>query len=200
MWVITYGDRVFPKAPWSYQLRSSPQQQTVSTFPGVTMTFVSMYINHKLRPTYRQWGHSLGERIANVVDADPAQREKIITRTTIATSVGLSLGCALLTADAVGFVHAAATSMDADTVHSVATGAATVHGQAAQSVLAAHAQAVGQAGAGQAGHAASGNPAAALAGFNQQSNIMASVGQDQANALATTATSDVVDASSDVSF
>ena len=138
------------------------------------MTFVSMYINHKLRPTYRQWGHSLGERIANVVDADPAQREKIITRTTIATSVGLSLGCALLTADAVGFVHAAATSMDADTVHSVATGAAAVHG-------------------------ASGNPAAALAGFNQQSNIMASVGQDQANALATTATSDVVDASSDVS-
>jgi hypothetical protein len=175
------------------------------------MTFVSMYINHKLRPPYRQWGRNLGERIADAIDADPAQRERIIKRTTVATSVGLSLGCALVTADAYGLMHAAATSAHEEIVAQ----AATVHAQVTQSVVAAHGQvvnqAMNQAGAGPAAvgyvtpvhyaapatYGTTGNTAGMLAGMNQRSDILASVGQDQASIVADNATSGAVDSVSD---
>ena len=72
------------------------------------MTFISMAINYKLRPTYRKIGASVGEFIADVTDASPAQRQKIISTSAKAASIGLGVGCAVLTADAVGMVHAAA--------------------------------------------------------------------------------------------
>jgi hypothetical protein len=95
------------------------------------MTFASLYINHKLRPTYREWGRSAGERIADAVGADAEHREKIIKISTVTTSVGLSLGCAVLTADAYGLAHAAVTSLHAEVAHAVATGHAEAIGQAA---------------------------------------------------------------------
>jgi len=73
-----------------------------------------MAINHKLRPKYRSIGHSVGEFIAEVTDADAAQREKIIKRSETTASLGLSLLCAAATADAVGFVHALSTSGASD--------------------------------------------------------------------------------------
>jgi len=93
------------------------------------MTFVSLVINHKLRPKYRQIGTNVGKLIADAVDADNEQRLKIIRISTKAATIGLSVGCAVLTADAVGMVHAVATSAadTADAVHS----AVTVHAAAA---------------------------------------------------------------------
>jgi hypothetical protein len=161
------------------------------------MTFVSMYINHKLRPTYRQWGRSLGERIANAVDADPAQREKIIKRTTVATSVGLSLGCALVTADAYGFMHAAATSVHQEVVaHAVSAHAVSAHAAIAQPV-AAHAQVAQPVYGNTSNTGSTGNTAGMLAAMNQRSDILASVGQDQAGMVADNATSGALDSVSD---
>ena len=40
------------------------------------MSLISLAINHKLRPTYRRFGHRVGEIIADAVEADPKQRER----------------------------------------------------------------------------------------------------------------------------
>lgn len=140
------------------------------------MTFVSLVINHKLRPKYREIGANLGKFIADAVDADNEQRQKIIRISAKATTIGLSVGCAVLTADAVGLVHAAAASAadSADAVHSAGY---TVP----------------------AGYTGSGNTLGALRGFNQQSSIMASVAQDQANNIASTGTDGVLDQAADLS-
>lgn len=78
------------------------------------MSLISMAINHKLRPKYRSIGHSVGEFIAEVTEADAAKRDKIIKASERTASVGLSLLCAAATADAVGFVHALSTSNTGD--------------------------------------------------------------------------------------
>jgi hypothetical protein len=160
------------------------------------MTFVSLVINHKLRPKYRQIGTNVGKFIADAVDADNEQRLKIIRISTKAATIGLSVGCAVLTADAVGMVHAVATSAadTADAVHS----AVTVH--AAAATPAGHT--LNAASAGHpvpSGYTGSGNTLGALRGFNQQSSIMASVGQDQANNIALSGTDGVLDQASDIS-
>jgi hypothetical protein len=151
------------------------------------MTFLSMYINHKLRPTYRQWGHDIGERIADTFAVNDEQRQKIIKISTVTTSVGMSLGCALLTADAVGATHALS---------------AGVHAELAHATAGAHTEIAGHAVAAPATVVTAGQPntAAALAGFNQQSNIMASVAQHQADELAASSTDGALDSVSDGSF
>jgi hypothetical protein len=74
------------------------------------MSFVSLIINYKLRPTYRRIGVSAGEKIADAVNADEKRRQKIVNVSAKTASVGLSLGCSILTADAAGFLHAVATA------------------------------------------------------------------------------------------
>lgn len=70
------------------------------------MSLISLAINHKLRPTYRRFGHRVGEIIADAVEADPTQREKIIYVSEKAASMGLSLACAVAVADHAGILHA----------------------------------------------------------------------------------------------
>jgi hypothetical protein len=162
------------------------------------MTFVSMYINHKLRPTYRQWGHDLGEHIANTFAVNAEQRQKIIKISTVATSVGLSLGCAVLTADAVGATHALSAGMHAELAHA----SAGTHAEIASNAAATHTDAVYPAPVtgGPVSYAAQPDTAGALAGFNQQSNIMASVAQHQADEIAASSTDASIDSVSDGSF
>lgn len=78
------------------------------------MSLISIAINYKLRPKYRSIGHSVGEFIAEVTEADATQREKIIKASEKTACMGLSLLCAAATADAVGFVHAMGASSSAD--------------------------------------------------------------------------------------
>lgn len=154
------------------------------------MTFVSLVINHKLRPKYRQIGTNMGKFIADAVAADDEQREKIIRISTKAATVGLSIGCAVLTADAVGLVHAAAASAadTADAVHSAVSAHATAMAPTGHALNAASARP-----AVSSGYAGSGNTLGALRGFNQQSAIMASVGQDQASNIALSSTDAAMD-------
>ena len=86
------------------------------------MTLLSLAIDHTLRPAYQRIGRSVGEMVADAVGAEGDQRQKIINTSTMAASVGLSLGCACLTANAVGFIHAAAAAADtADAVDAATT-------------------------------------------------------------------------------
>src|SRR5580698_10324684 len=131
------------------------------------MTFASLIINHKLRPKYREIGTNVGKFIADAVGADDERRQKIIKVSAKAAAVGLSVGCAVLTADAVGLVHAAATSAadTADAVHSVVTvhaAAATPAGHTLNAASAGHPV--------PSGYTGSGNTLGALRGFNQQSS------------------------------
>jgi len=69
------------------------------------MSLVSLAINHKLRPTYRRIGHTVGEFVADKMNAEDEQRRKIIAISEKTASIGMSLGCSLLTADAVGIIQ-----------------------------------------------------------------------------------------------
>jgi hypothetical protein len=160
------------------------------------MTFASLIINHKLRPKYREIGTNVGKFIADAVGADDERRQKIIKVSAKAAAVGLSVGCAVLTADAVGLVHAAATSAadTADAVHSVVP----VH--AAPMVPAGHAMTAANAGPPAPYNWARANSTlGALRGYNQQSAIMASVGQDQATNIALSSTDGALDQAADIS-
>lgn len=154
------------------------------------MTFVSLVINHKLRPKYREMGTNLGKFIADAVDADDDQRQKILRISEKAATIGLSVGCAVLTADAVGLVHAAATSAldHADAVHSAASAHAVATAPAGHALNTA-----GTAHAVPAGYTGSGNTLGALRGFKQQSAIMASVARDQASNIALSGTDAAMD-------